>query len=273
MKKFIKVCLITGLICVVVGLTVTVASGLIGGFTGYEKVEKVIINGKNIIDFKDKDGVIIKDEFDDDFTWYHGKHHNNHHKKHNRDGSECDENCLISLDGIKSVEINVTKAELTVEGFDKDGVLIDSECETRYYIDEDELKIFVEGSDEYHNVYVPTDMQDKEIEFVINGGEVELTDVKLNKLLVETNAGSFKSETEVATKLDVENMASEVEIILGNSIDDFDIEVECMTGEVNVDDNDFSGVFVEREIKNGNNKTVEIECKAGTVEIYSANTL
>ena len=111
MKKFIKVCLITGLICVVVGLTVTVASGLIGGFTSYEKVEKVIINGKNIIDFKDKDGVIIKDEFDDDFTWYHGKHHNNNHKKHNRDGSECDDNCLISLDGIKSIEINVTKAE------------------------------------------------------------------------------------------------------------------------------------------------------------------
>lgn len=284
MKKFIKVCLITGCICLIsgiitlaVGFNVSVGSGSSGitmhrfsvpGFGG-------IIRNFGFSHGGDFNGFEFgKDIYDDDFFEDKHEHHKEHHKREGYADIGVDE---LSLEGIKEIEICSEGNSLYIEG--KDGIKglksgEDSHNHITYKKDNDELKIYIgKCRDQEIQLYVPENMENIKTEMEFNGCEAVINNVSLDKLKIEANGCDIEFIGKVSSKLDIENIASQTMIELNDNIDQYDIEVECNAGSVTIGDESFDGMITRREIKRGSSKNIEVECNAGDVEIIGAEML
>ena len=220
MKKFIKICIITGCICLVSGL-ITLAVGF--NVTANTNMTGISIHGmpfhgvKSIIrdlgifdrfdfdfdvyddkddfihgsDFKDEDDFIDEEEY---FNYIEGhKHHNKHHGRLDFDleGYKTIGTDKISLKGIKEIEVVAEcGGRVCVEGqVDQKELLADSSCSEciQYKVDEDELKIYIEGCNgmDKYILYVPEDMKDVEIEFELYGCEGFVNNVDFEEIKCE----------------------------------------------------------------------------------------
>ena len=293
MKKFMKVCLITGAILFGAGIIVTI----VGAFNvdgGVHRVKKVIVNGSHIFDFESHNGNIIKNEvWDDDYCepncdkdheHNHERRHGNesNHRRHGgqgpyghhrNDAIDCEE--VLSLDGIKSISINIEGSETEIVGRnDISGVVIPSCCNgVTYRYDEDELEIYIIKCDDNGIVYIPENIENKELDITTNGSGVVVDSITAMELDADVAGADFNFLGSVTTKLDVSCTGGNVVMELDNDLEIYDVEVECMAGKVVVGNEDYSGIFVDQSIKRGNNKKIDVECSAGNVEIREAESL
>ena len=293
MKKFIKVCLITGAVLLGSGLIVTIAgaSNIDGGI---HQVKKFIVNGRHIIDFEERNGKVIKNEvWDDDYCepgcdknhehnrerrhGYESNHrgHGGHggYGHHRNDTIDCEE--VLSLEGIKSINITIEGSNTDIAGRnDIDGVIIPSCCKgIDYHYDGDELNIYVNKCDDNSVIYIPENIENKELELTINGSSVVADGITAMKVDAEVAGADFNFLGSVTTDLDVNCTGGNVLMELDNDLELYDIEVECMAGEVIVGNEDYSGIFVDQKLKRGNNKKIDVECSAGNVEITKTESL
>lgn len=269
MKKFLKVTLIIGLVCLGVGVVATVI-GALGVGPGFSK--KVIVNGKKVIDYAEKDGKVIKDNGSESYAdrAEDGGQHSNHHKKHYDESLEYD---CISLNGINSIEIDCKDVNIVIEGADISDVQFDSTYNADYYIDEDELNISILGSGDTQYIYVPANIENKKLEINSLSSTVDIVNVKVMKLSIDDKDGSIAASADVSTDVEVDSVGGTIRIDLENDLSLYDIETDCVTSDVIIGDEDFSGILVERKIRRGNNKTIEVDCKGATVEIYGAESI
>ena len=210
MKKFIKVCLITGCVCLLsgllifaVGFTTTAGTNMSGisihrfpfiGFSGAIKDRGIFHDGNtnrfdydfDVFDDDNWENFADEEEF---FNYIGGGHHGNHHNNHRLgDGYKTLGNKKISLDGIKEIEIVAhCYGTVVVEGqADLSKLVSDSSCSEciQYKIDDDgdEIEIYIGdcGCHDTYVLYVPEDMEDVEIEFELHGcdGYVNNADFK-----------------------------------------------------------------------------------------------
>ena len=284
MKKFMKVCLITGAILFGAGIIVTT----VGAFNvdgGVHHVKKFIVNGRHIFDYESHNGNIIKNEvWDDDYCepGCDKNHEHNHERRHGEHGTygnhrndaiDCEE--VLSLEGIKSISINIEGSDTEIVGRnDISGVVIPSCCNgVSYRYDEDELEIYIIKCDDDAIVYIPENIENKELEITTNGSNVVVDNITAMEFDAEVAGADFNFLGSVTTKLDVSCTGGNVVVELDNDLELYDVEVECMAGEVVVGNEDYSGIFVDQSIKRGNNKKIDVECSAGNVEITGAESL
>ena len=57
------------------------------------------------------------------------------------------------------------------------------------------------------------------------------------------------------------------ELYLDGCMEDYNYEIECATGNVEIDDESFSGLAAERVINNDADAVMNIECSMGNVTV------
>ena len=49
---------------------------------------------------------------------------------------------------------------------------------------------------------------------------------------------------------------------------DYDYQLECAMGGINLNGEEYSGLSKEKDIKNGGKGTIDVECSVGSIEIH-----
>lgn len=98
-------------------------------------------------------------------------------------------------------------------------------------------------------VILPRDMALNEVDLEVAAGIAELDMLDMKKLSVDVGAGQFKAD-------------------LPGTENDYNYEIECGAGHVEIGESSYGGLVTERKVRNpGANKKVEIDCGVGEVLI------
>lgn len=108
------------------------------------------------------------------------------------------------------------------------------------------------------------DILDMEID--ASAGEAKVTDVSVNSLDAKAGAGEIVFSGSIQGEADIECTVGRVELILKNAKEEYDYELKCGLGQVNIGEEEF-GPSVNKKIYNQAGKTIEAECGLGEIAI------
>ncbi len=125
-----------------------------------------------------------------------------------------------------------------------------------------------------------------EVELSVNAGGMEVRDVTAEEFSantgagsltvgnftaenadLEASAGSLELEGRIGRNADIECGAGSVNLRLEGAEEDYDYDLECSMGEINLNGNTYSGLSSERTVRNGGRGVMDIECSVGSIEI------
>lgn len=126
----------------------------------------------------------------------------------------------------------------------------------------------------------------EDMEVSVGAGQLLLTDVTLNNLEVSLGAGELRARDVTVLSLDASidmgnmdftgaiNESAEISCSMGNvnmdlegNQEDFNFQLNCVAGNMEIDGERFSGAAMDRYIDNGAAKYMEINCSMGNVDI------
>lgn len=126
----------------------------------------------------------------------------------------------------------------------------------------------------------------EDMEVSVGAGQLLLTDVTLNTLEVSLGAGELRAQDVTVLSLDASidmgnmdftgaiNESAEISCSMGNvnmdlegNQEDFNFQLNCVAGNMEIDGERFSGAAMDRYIDNGAAKYMEINCSMGNVDI------
>lgn len=159
-------------------------------------------------------------------------------------------------------------------------------------------------------VYLPSNMTFESINLAVGGGEVEASDIEAQKVVMNIGAGEAYVQNLIAHELTANVGAGEITIDHGNiegdvevnvgmgelefegfaggnldlkcgmgdiqfltkgmRYEDFNYEIKCAAGNIDLNGSSYSGMALKRTIDNGSSRNVEIDCGMGdvTLEFY-----
>ena len=289
MKKLIKVCLITGIICVFIGGGITAAAAVMGGAMVIGNYEKSYWWSDHWMDAVDHvggglDGV---------------EERLNELGVHTGEITRTTvEEVRMSFSDVKKLDLEAGAGNIRIVEEDTGGeIYVDLNDDTFYqcYREHDTLKIQMDKSRRWENlksddmrgnvtITVPTDYVFQEVDLEIKGGyfqadricadslemevkagELVISNGKAGTLSAESSAGSIYCRAEVSGDVDAESKAGSIELLLTGEEEDYNYELECRAGSLKVGDQLYEGLKTEKTIDNGAAKRAEFECSAGEI--------
>ena len=135
-------------------------------------------------------------------------------------------------------------------------------------------------------VQIPEGMRFEEADLKVGAGILRADDIQASELDVEVGAGEVSLESFAAEEFDLQCGAGEAYVsgdaseeakiecgvgsvtytALGNQ-QDYNYELNCGIGELNVGDRSFSGLGSEQKINNNGSRSMKIECGIGSVTV------
>lgn len=107
----------------------------------------------------------------------------------------------------------------------------------------------------------------KEVKIQVGAGELVLEDAEFEKVKVEVGAGRCAIQGEVNDDIKAECAMGSLELKLKGEEEDFDYDIEAVSGSISVDNKEYSGLAKEKEIDNDADKKMELECAMGSIEV------
>lgn len=98
-------------------------------------------------------------------------------------------------------------------------------------------------------------------------GEAVIDDMQVNKLDAEVGMGNFSAKGSADEKVIVECAMGNVEMKLDGTSKDYDYSIECGMGNVTIGGNTYSGLANEKNINNGADRKMDVECAVGNIDI------
>ncbi|MBT9779972.1 DUF4097 family beta strand repeat protein [Clostridium sp. MCC353] len=288
MKKLIKVCLITGIICVFIGGGITAAAAVMGGAMAMGNYEKSYWWSDHWLDAVDH-GLDGLDEKMDELGI-----------RHEEVTRVAVEDVRMTFSDVRNLDLEAGAGNIKIVEDDTGGeVYVDLEDDTFYqcYLEHDTLKLKMDKSRRWVNlknddlrgnvtITIPADYTFHEVDLEIKGGNFEaerinadsleievkagelvISDGKLGTLSAETSAGSVYCRAEVSGNVDAECKAGSIEFLLSGKEEDYNYDLECRAGSMKVGDAVYEGMKFEKTVDNGAGKRAELECSAGEIII------
>lgn len=288
MKKFIKICLIVAAVTCAIGLG-TLISSIAMGATIYD-LENAIergdysIVGSRILGYHDRDHFNTELEYaDSEYSDYDDEY------SYDTTISEGTYNDITKLD------VRMTAGSFYIEESETDDIKVEitgpDSRKTTVTQNGKELKIFNDYKPPYDGVvilYCPENTTFKEVDIRVGGGESIISvPLEIHELDVEIGAGSFESTEHIkaketdwdvgageiiisqltSKKTDLECGAGTIQATFAGERTDYDYELECSVGEINIDDETYSGFGAEKKENNKANQKIEAKCSMGTISI------
>ncbi|MCH5340611.1 MAG: DUF4097 family beta strand repeat protein [Acetatifactor sp.] len=106
-----------------------------------------------------------------------------------------------------------------------------------------------------------------ELGISVGAGQVELPGMNVDVLDVEIGMGELVGSGSIQKSASLECSMGNLELTLTGREQDFNYELEVAAGNLTLGRNSYSGLARERNIQNGADKNMEIECSMGNVTI------
>lgn len=308
MGKFIKICLIVGVICVAAGI-LTSGTGIFKG--GLTQLKEEILNGEWSIELGENAGMKPFFELEEQHYFKEDALVNVDMEKVQDTFSEADVQELH----IKSAGVTVELAE-----HEGEGIFIEANKVHKYqaYLEAGELHIIARGQSTPNlgkgevKVSVPSSfcnsgiadveiesaasvvifdkLAAKDVELKVSAGTISWKELTAGELSVEMAAGTVNGtntnvtgETDMkvsagtitltgvlGSETELETTAGKVEITLGDAFKAYNYDISCAGGSVTVGDQAVEGIAKTIELEHGAMKHIDVECSVGAVNISFA---
>lgn len=244
MKKFTKVALILATIFAVIGVFCLIGSVALGLTWG--KFADMVSDGK--LSFGP--GIFYREELE-------GTH------------TDIEESC-------SNLDIEFGAGTLEIYYSDVEQIQIEQEnvSNFKYYIDEDTLHIEgkpkwgIADSDGSIVVVIPNGMIFQEVDLEIGAGEADVDGLLVHTANIEVGAGEANITNLDVRELKAETGAGQLYVGLLGAEEDYNYDLECGIGEIEVGNNSFGGLGREQSIRNpGAERFLDIECGVGEIQI------
>ena len=107
----------------------------------------------------------------------------------------------------------------------------------------------------------------QELEVSVGMGQIELSKMDVDKLEAEVGMGEFVGSGIVNKSAKLECSMGNVELTLDGSSQDYNYKLEAAAGNVTIGRDSFSGLATDRRINNNADRTLEIECSMGNIDV------
>ncbi len=107
----------------------------------------------------------------------------------------------------------------------------------------------------------------KKMSMEVDAGSIYLPNIETDELKLSTGMGDIYIDFMLANKIDMECGVGSIYANAGGKESDYDYNINCGIGQIEIGDNNYSGLSTERKIKNSGNKKMDIECGVGTITI------
>lgn len=202
---------------------------------------------------------------------------------------------IYLTDAAEDLDFSISAGELFLKEYDGDQIKIEvsGDDKDKIRVGKDEDALILEGIGRVQNrtvnVWYPKNKEFKEVSIEIAAGTVSLeNDFCAKKLEVEVAAGEFSStntvtanEAEITVgtgnadmqKLDVQKLdagcgVGNIDLAIAGEKSDYDYEISCAAGSVDVGDDSYSGLGHEKKISNpGSSGKMELECGVGNITV------
>lgn len=280
MKKGTKFFVFGGLISLLVGGMIMLITGCIGGIGMFRIIAtRYVFYSHNDHHYTFWNG---NDYELDDFITFTGQEEFN-----------------LSTDDIHSLYVDVDGVELNIErredgregvvGLEVKGIGVDTEygVENGILVIKSKDEWFASGGE--ITVSIPHDADWDVVELYIGAGTADIEDVRAKELYVSVGAGEASLENVKATErlfasvgmgqLELNGIADcDMDISCGmgqiqlefdgiSYYDDFNYDVNCAAGNVEIGYISFGGIGVRRTIDNNSDKQINVDCGMGEVQI------
>ena len=299
MKKFTKGMLIAAGIFAAAGIGLTAAGGVMGAsmseLTGVNSLKRILWMTEWDDDHDDYDDID-----DDDYVDHDGMEYSAEVGQKNMEPAAVGNES--STDGtVYQLKYQPTKLDIELK---YDELILeegDSFC-VRVYDDNEKNVTVKESSDtlkvrstkklsKTRKVYIsyPEDVKLQELEIEMGAGTVYLNrDIETEKLSVEMGAGEFDSKNPVtaeeadleigtgsmtfadlsAKKISGECGLGELDLTMTGTQEDYNYDLECGVGNLDVGSDSYSGLGREKSISNtGADRKLDLECGMGNVSV------
>lgn len=182
--------------------------------------------------------------------------------------------------GIRNLKINVTNVEVSVVETSEEAIRVDvpgeqeEPAEIRVAQEADTLMIqatrevdrFSEQQEVY--LYIPEGTVFQEVEMTAGAGMIEAEALQAAEMNVEVGAGIVTvSELSIEQELSMTCGAGMIDVMLAESSSDYNYDVECGMGTIEIGNDTFHGVAMQKNINHNAEKEMELECGMGTIQV------
>ena len=107
----------------------------------------------------------------------------------------------------------------------------------------------------------------KELEAETGAGEMVLNHVTAEEMEIVNSAGHTYVNGSVSRKVDVECSLGQAELVLEGKEQDFNYELDCSVGSINLGSRNYSALADDTKINNSASKQCELECSMGEIVV------
>ncbi|MCD8171027.1 MAG: DUF4097 family beta strand repeat-containing protein [Clostridiales bacterium] len=276
MKRFIKICALTGLILLLAGIGITSVSAALGGrYSSYlpRRIWSMVWDDDDYMDHG------WNDDFSD--TWNSGKGWVSWTEDTLRPDGNHDQD-PGAFSSTRKLDIDVDKCILRV--YEKEDIsqievnVNDKYNATQCYMDKDTLKIKREqkhrrGEDIRIEVLVPTGYEFDKISVDIGAAECQFSQIHTNKLDIDTGVGAVTFTGTVAGDVELETGVGDVTLNLANPEQDYNYRIECGVGTIRVGGSSYTMLSHETHINNNAPYNMELECGVGSITVNFSDSV
>ncbi|MDE5892547.1 MAG: DUF4097 family beta strand repeat-containing protein, partial [Acetatifactor sp.] len=101
----------------------------------------------------------------------------------------------------------------------------------------------------------------------LGAGELQAEDVTVENLAASIGAGNMDFSGGIYRSAEISCSMGNVSMELDGDADDFNYQLNCVAGNMEIDGDRYSGAALERYIDNSAAKTISIDCAMGNVEV------
>ena len=301
MKKFTKGMLIAAGIFGAVGIGLTTAGGVMGAsmseLTGVESLKRVLLVADGDYDYDDSDDY-DSDDYDsdnyDDSSDYDDSDDYDDSEDYARAEDEEDGTVYQLKYQPAKLDIELKYDDLILEEGDSFCVRVYDDSGKNVTVKESSDTLKVKSTKKLSKnrkvcISYPEDVKLQELEIEMGAGTVYLNrDIETEKLSVEMGAGEFESKNPVtareadleigtgsmtfadlsARKTDGECGLGELDLTLTGTQEDYNYDLECGVGNLDVGSDSYSGLGREKTISNkGADRKLDLECGMGNISV------
>ena len=213
------------------------------------------------------------------------------------DWDDLDEN-TVDMDFASDLEISLKYDELLIQEYDGDKIRVNvaNDAKNDVVVKETSGKITITDTRSGNvkkkkqiKVIVPSGKDFDTVSLGVDMGTIDLEcDLKVQELSVEVGAGEFSGYGNITAancdlqvgagtididQIDVQKLnadcgAGEIDMVVTGKEKDYNYDLSCGMGEINLEDSEYSGLGIEKTISNeGAKKDMVLECGMGEIDV------
>lgn len=204
----------------------------------------------------------------------------------------------VDMDFSSDLEISLKYDELLIQEYDGDKIRVNvaNDAKNDVVVKETSGKIMITDTRSGNvkkkkqiKVIVPSGKDFDTVSLGVDMGTIDLEcDLKVQELSVEVGAGEFSGYGNITAaycdlqvgagtididQIDVQKLnadcgAGEIDMVVTGKEKDYNYDLSCGMGEINLEDSEYSGLGIEKNISNeGARKDMVLECGMGEIDV------